>query len=391
VDPALTPADVEDAAARIAGAVAVTPCAFSQTLSEITGAEVWVKFENLQFTASFKERGALNRLLRMDAAERARGAVAASAGNHAQAVAYHAGRLGIPATIVMPATTPNVKVARTEHFGAAVVLHGSGYEDAAARALAIAETEHRVLVHPFDDPAVIAGQGTVALEMLDAVPDLDVIVVPVGGGGLAAGMAVAATARRGDIEVVGVRAADRPTIADGIAVESLGANTAPIVERLVVTTSVSDSRIEEAIGLFLEVEKTVAEGAGAAALAALLEDPDRFRGRRAGVVLSGGNLDMSVLSTVIVRLLARTGRLLHLRVEVDDMPGALGGLTTLLGDAGANIVDLVHHRDLPARLRRAVVDLTLVTRGAEHADQIVGRLEAAGIVTGREPGDSRHN
>ena len=373
--------DVEAAAARIQGSVIVTPTTFSRTLSDITGAQAWVKFENLQFTASFKERGALNRLLLLDDGERRRGVVAASAGNHAQAVAVHAGRLGVSAVIVMPEHTPNVKVSRTEALGATVQLFGATYEEAADRAALIARDEKRTLIHPFDDVAVMAGQGTVALEMLEAAPDLDCIVVPVGGGGLVSGIAVAANATKPGIEILGVRAAERPTIAEGIAVKEPGATARSVMGALVKEVlSVGEVSIEEAIGLYLEVEKTVAEGAGAAALAALLEHPDRFRGRPVGVVLSGGNLDMSVLSTVIVRLLARTGRLLRLRVELDDQPGELARLTALLGDQGANIVELVHRRDLPElRLRRAIVDLTVETRGAAHAQAIIEELEARGL------------
>jgi threonine dehydratase len=379
----VTVADIEAAAAAIADAVPATPTACSRTLSQVTGAEIWVKFENLQFTASFKERGALTKLLSLDAGERARGVVTASAGNHAQAVAYHAGRLGIPATIVMPSSTPHVKVARTEHLGATVTLHGVDYETSAAHAAQLADGG-LVSVPAFDDRAVIAGQGTLALEMLAAVPDLDVLVVPVGGGGLISGCAIAAKARRPDLEVVGVHIDMRETgatIADGIAVKRPGELTSVVIDELVdELVPVHESWLEQAIGLYLEVEKTVAEGAGAATLAALLEHPDRFRRRRVGLVLSGGNIDLRVLATVIVRTLARSGRLVRLRAEVDDVPGALGGLTTMIGAEGGNIVELAHRRDLPGLgLRRAEVVLTIETRDEAHVDALLEHLRAAGV------------
>jgi threonine dehydratase len=395
----VTVADVEAAAARIAGAVLETPTAPSRTLSALTGAEVFVKFENLQFTASFKERGARNKLLLLTAGERARGVVAASAGNHAQAVALHAGQLGIPATIVMPVGTPNTKVSRTEELGARVVVHGTGYDDAAAFAQRLAAEQGLVPIHAFDDPAVIAGQGTVALEMLEAVPTLEVLLVPVGGGGLLAGCAVAATSRRPGIEVVGVEAEafaamraalGKPvrvagegaaTIADGIAVKHPGAITREIVRALATdVVTVGEEAIEEAIGLYLEVEKTVAEGAGAATLAALLEDPARHAGRRVGLVLSGGNIDLRVLANVVIRALVRSGRLVHVRAEVPDVPGSLGLLTTIVGEEGGNILELWHRRDVPTlSLQTAAVHLTVETRDREHVASLLARLRAAGL------------
>lgn len=392
----VTAADVQTAAERIAGGVVQTPCSPSRTLSAITGAEVLVKFENMQFTASYKERGALNRLLLLDADERARGVIASSAGNHGQAIAYHASRLGVPATVVMPETTAFVKVERTTALGATVVQHGANVSDSAAHARELAERDGFVFVHPFDEPAVIAGQGTVALEMLAEHPDLEVIVVPVGGGGLLSGTALAAREVAPDVELVGVQSegcpsmvaalsgASRPrtceTVADGIQVPEAGKLTLKIVGALaddVIT--VSEAHIEEAISLYLEIEKTVAEGAGAASLAALLEHADRFRGRRVGIVLSGGNIDPGVLATVITRSLARTGRLTHFSVDLSDSPGALARLATVIGEHGANIVEIEHRRDLPSlQLRRARLEVTIETRNRAHVDEIVAALEAQG-------------
>jgi len=397
----VTAADVEAAAARIAGAVERTPSARSHTLGQLLGLDVIVKLESLQFTASFKERGALNKLLLLDEAERARGVVAMSAGNHAQAVARHAARLGIDATIVMPATTPFVKVHRTEVLGARVVLHGDGLVEATAEATRIQAEEGRVLVHPFDDPAVIAGQGTVALELLEDHPDLGAVVVPVGGGGLAAGVGVAMKASRPDVVVVGVQsdrfpsmvaalAGDEPecggsTVADGIAVPRAGAITAPLVAAHVdQLVTVADDRVEEAINLLLEVEKVVVEGAGAVALAALLDPaaPLRARldGRTVAVVVSGGNIDPRLLASVVLRGLVRSGRLARLHIEVTDAPGSLGQVTTVLGRAGANIVELLHDRlllDVPAR--SAEVEVVVETFDHAHLERVVDALAAAGF------------
>jgi len=393
----VTPADIEAARARIAGAVACTPLRLSRTLSEITGADVYLKFENFQYTASFKERGALNRLLQAEPGERARGVIAMSAGNHAQGVAYHAARLGIPATIVMPAFTPIVKVENTRKLGARVELFGSGVEEAADHARQIAAAENLLFVHPFDDPQVIAGQGTLALEMLDEVPELEVLVVPVGGGGLISGIAIAAKARKPAIEVVGVEAAlyptvwrlrrglpieaGGPTIAEGIAVKQPGKVTLPIIDALVDDVMLADeAALETAVLMLLEIEKTVAEGAGAAGLAALLTTADRFRGRKVGLVLSGGNIDSRLLSAVILRGLVRTERMVRFRVSLPDRPGSLTQVTALIARCGGNVVDVAHQRAF-ARLSVMLtdVDVTIETRNALHAQQIRNSLAAEGF------------
>ncbi|UCE88001.1 MAG: threonine ammonia-lyase, partial [Deltaproteobacteria bacterium] len=332
--------DIQAAAEAIAGSVVRTPCTRSRTLSEITGAQVILKFENHQFTASFKDRGALVKLLTLTPEERSAGVIAMSAGNHAQAVAYHAQRLGIPATIVMPRTTPNVKVERTRAFGAEVILHGAGLDAAREHAEALARQRKLVLVHPYDDEHIIAGQGTIALEMLDAFRDLETLVVPIGGGGLIAGVATAAKALRPEIEIVGVEAARFPamlqairgepiecgseTLAEGIAVVEPGRCTLPVIrERVDEILLVGEGDIEAAVLLLLEVEKTVVEGAGAAGLAALLQHRSRFAGRQVGLILSGGNIDLLALSSIIQRGLVRSGRLVRLHVGIPDVPGAL--------------------------------------------------------------------
>jgi threonine dehydratase len=392
----VTFADVTAAADRIAGAVERTPSTHSRTLSRVLGCTVVVKFENLQFIAAFKERGALNRLLRLTDAERSRGVVAMSAGNHAQAVAYHATRLGVSSTIVMPRGTPFVKVQRTQELGADVVVAGDDLADAEAEAMRLAEVEGRAYVHPFDDPDVIAGQGTVALEMLADDPDLDALVVPVGGGGLLAGMAVAARHLSPGIELVGVETerfasmaarlagtvprCGGPTIAEGIAVGEPGRLTGEIIEALadgVVT--VSEEHVEEAMNLLLEIEKVVSEGAGAAGVAALVAHPERFAGRKVGVVLTGGNVDPRLLASVIMRGLIRQGRLSRLHIEVPDVPGSMGNLTTVLGEVGANIVEILHQRmfvDLSAR--SAEIEVTVETLDLDHVDRVVAALEKAG-------------
>jgi threonine dehydratase len=393
----VTADDVAAAAARIRGAVVVTPCSPSQTLSDITGAEIVLKFESLQYTASFKERGARNFLLGLDPATRSKGVVAASAGNHAQGVAHHARLLGIAATIVMPDTTPFTKITRTETLGATVVLTGKTLTEATADARGRAERSGATFVPAFDDVAVIAGQGTVALEMLAARPDLEVIVVPIGGGGLIAGMAVALKDARPDIEIVGVQSeryaamvralgntADTPggtTVAEGIAVTEPGRMTSEIVAALVDdVVVVREETIEEAISLYLEIEKVVVEGAGAASLAAVLEHRARFAGRRVGVVVSGGNIDLRVLSSVILRALARSGRLVRLKLEIKDQPGMLAEVATIIGDAGGNIIDVSHHRDLPGvPLKDTVLEVSLETRDRAHADAIVGALHENGF------------
>lgn len=387
---------IRAAQARLDGAIERTPFTDSRTLSEITGAEVFVKFENLQFTASFKERGALNKLLDLDAAARRAGVIAISAGNHAQGVAYHAQRLGIPATIVMPANTPFVKVSHTEAFGARVVLTGETIAECRPEADRIAAAEGLTLIHPFDDPAIIAGQGTVALEMLETIGDLDILVVPVGGGGLIGGVATAAKALRPEVEIVGVEAAayasmadalagrqgrySGETVAEGIAVKTPGALTLKIARALVAEVLlVGEADLEAAINLYFTVEKTVAEGAGAASLAALLAHPERFRDRRVGLILSGGNIDSHLMATVIMRGLVRDGRIARIRVVAADVPGQLARVAQVIADAGGNIVEVDHQRLLAdVALKSADIDIMLEARDAHHLDRIIGDLEVAG-------------
>lgn len=393
---AVTFDDVEAAAAAIAGAVEHTPCAHSRTLSEITGADIVVKFENLQYTASFKERGALNKLHHLTPGERKAGVIAMSAGNHAQGVAYHARRLDIPATIVMPRHTPMTKVRLTGKLGARVLLEGNDLDGATAAARRIAGDEGLTFVHPYDDDHVIAGQGTVAREMLADFPDLDCLVIPVGGGGLISGMAVAAKAIKPDVEVVGVEAAEfpamqdalagrpsrggGPTIAEGIAVKTVGERTLAITRDLVDgMVSVSEREIERAITVYLEIEKTVAEGAGAAALAAVFANPDRFAGRRVGLVLSGGNIDLRLLASVIMRGLVRDGRIVSLRIELNDVPGALAAVAGVLGDADANIIEVHHQRTFSDNSAKATdIDVVAEMRDTDHAEEVLLRLEDAG-------------
>lgn len=394
--PPVTLQDVQRARALLGDDAEATPCVRSLVLSELTGADLSLKLENLQFTGSFKDRGALVRLSALSAAERARGVIAMSAGNHAQSVAYHARRLGIPAVIVMPAFTPNVKVQHTRDFGAEVVLFGDSVAESAARAQAIGAERGLVFVHPYDDPAVIAGQGTVALEMLEQVPGLEVLVVPIGGGGLIAGIATAAKALRPDIEVIGVETARYPsmlralegrpaqlgpyTIAEGIAVKQPGVNTLPVVQRLVDRILlVEEAEIEEAVLLLLEVEKTVAEGAGAVPLAAVRHHGELFKGRRVGLVVSGGNIDLPVLSSIIQRGLVRSARLIRLVLGVRDVPGELAKAAQLLGRLGGNIVQVQHQRiftELP--LQSIEIQFVLQTRGQEHVAEITAALTQAG-------------
>ena len=389
--------DIRAAADRIAGAVVRTPTLLSRTLSELTGASVHLKFENLQFTAAYKERGALNRLLLLDAATRRRGVIAASAGNHSQALAYHGRRLGIPVTIVMPKPTPTVKVMQTEGHGATVVLHGELFDEAYARACEMADELDLEFVHPFDDPVVIAGQGTVALEMLADAPDIDTLVVPIGGGGLISGMAVAAKALKPGIEVVGAQAELYPsmyahvagqempssgdTIAEGIAVKRPGTITRRIVAALVDEILLVPERdIETAVSLLVQIEKTVAEGAGATGLAALLKHPDRFRGRAVGLVVSGGNIDTRLLATVLLRDLARSGRMARLRIQLHDRPGALFAVVRLFEQQQVNIVEVYHQRvftDLPAK--DAFIDIECEARDAGHLDRLKAALSEAGF------------
>jgi threonine dehydratase len=399
VDLPVTLADVQAAAARIRGAVRLTPTTKSETLSAITGANVSLKFENLQFTGAFKERGARNLLAQLSAAEQAEGVVAASAGNHAQGVAYHAHLLGIAATIVMPADTPFTKVSNTAHHGAEVVLQGSGYAGAFAEAQRIADDTSATLVPAFDDARIIAGQGTIGLELLDQTDSgaLDAIVVPIGGGGLISGIAVAVKALRPDVRIVGVQAEGYagmmhalgqsppppggPTIAEGIAVTEPGVLTRRIVAELVDDiVVVSEQRVEEAIALGAEIEKTMLEGAGAAGLAALLEHPAQFRDQNVAVVLSGGNIDARTLASVLLRALARSGRLVRLRIELPDRPGVLASVAQIVGGLHANIVDVEHRRDLPGVALKSVrLDVSVETRDRAHADEIVCALEAGGF------------
>jgi len=371
--------DIRAAAARIAGAVERTPCLHSRTLSLLAGAEVFLKFENLQFTASFKERGALNKLLSLSEAERRRGVIAMSAGNHAQGVAYHAARLGVRAVIVMPKGTPNTKVKNTQVHGAEVVLQGETLAEAARHAHELASRESFIFIHPYDDPLVIAGQGTVALEMLEAVPDLDCLVVPVGGGGLISGMAVAAKALSPRIEVYGVRS--RATVAEGIAVDEIGSLAAPVVRSLVKEMLVvEEESIERAIVALIEIEKTVAEGAGAAGLAALLEHPARFAARRVGIPITGGNIDSRVLASVLMRGLVRDGRLTRLRVSMADVSGSLAKVAALIAEAGGNIVEVQHQRIFgTASVRSPEVEFLVETREREHTEALVALLEKSGV------------
>jgi threonine dehydratase len=394
---AITLDDVRAAALTIEGEVERTPTRLSRTLSDIAGCEIWLKFENLQFTASFKDRGALNKLKSLTAAERKQGVIAMSAGNHAQGVAYHAGRLGIPATIVMPEFTPFNKIKHTRGFGARVVLEGATLTESFVRAEKIAVEENLVFVHPYDDPKVIAGQGTVALEMLADAPDLDTLVVPIGGGGLISGICVTAKALKLGIEIFGVQARVFPsmfnaikgealpcsgqTMAEGIAVKAPGKLTTPIVRALVKDILlVGESEIEHAIASLLEIEKTLVEGAAAAGYAAVVANRDLFAGRKVGIVLSGGNIDMRLLSNVIVRELSRQGRIMSLVIEIVDMPGILARVSTLIGEAGGNILEVSHNRmmtDTSAKL--ADLGMTVEARDAEHAAEIRKTLEAAGF------------
>lgn len=386
--------DVVAAAARIGGEVVHTPTARSRTLGEITGADVFVKFENLQFTASYKERGALNRLLLLPAGTG--GVVTASAGNFGQGVAHHAGRLGLPATIVVPVTTPLLKIGRIELLGATVVRHGESFEEANRHAARLAVERDLVLLSPFDDADVVAGQGTVALELLDDVPDVEVLVIPTGGGGLLAGTVIAVAGSRPTVEVIGVQSERYPavhnaltgatlpvgggTIADGIAVADPGASTLDVLRRHRPSIElVAEEVIEEAIGLYLEVEKTVAEGAGAAPLAALLARPERYRGRCVGLVLSGGNIDLRQLASVTLRSLVRSGRLATVRIELVDRPGSLGDLTTAIGRLGGNIVEVTHQRlDLAVHARSTSVTVTIETAGRAHLERLLDELVRSG-------------
>ncbi len=393
---AITIEDVRAAQQRLAGQLAATPCLASRTLTEVTGAQIHIKFENLQFTASFKERGALNRLLQLGAAERRRGVCTVSAGNHGQAVAYHAQRLGIPAVIVMPRHTPFVKVQHTRAHGAEVVLHGETLADAFEHSQRILAERGLTFVHPYDDPKVMAGQGTIALEMLAAEPELEQLVVPIGGG-LISGIAVAARALAPKITLIGVQASSYPsmpaalagaealcqgsTIAEGIAVKQAGRHTREVVRALVDDiVLVDEHELERAIALLLNVEKTVAEGAGAAALAAVLAQPQRHRARRVGLILSGGNIDPRLLASVIMRELVREQRIVTLRIPIADQPGALSRVAHVIGEQGGNILDVSHRRlSINVPVKSAALELSFESRDAEHAENIVAAVRSAGF------------
>ena len=387
--------DIQEAAEAIRDGIVRTPCTRSRTLSKITGADLRLKFENHQFTASFKDRGALVKLLSLTPEERKAGVVAMSAGNHAQAVAYHAQKLEIPSTIVMPRPTPNIKVQSTRAFGAEVILHGQGLDEAAQLTRELVQEKGLILIHPYDDDKIIAGQGTIALEMLETCPDLEVLLVPVGGGGLIAGCAIAAKGIRPDIEVIGVQTerypamqqalqgvpieCGRTTIAEGIAVKEPGGRTLPLVEEFVdEIVLVEEGEIEKAVLLLLEVEKTVVEGAGAVGLTALLEHRARFQGRQAGLILSGGNIDLLVLSSIIQRGLARSGRLVRLRVGIPDIPGTLAEISRIFGEVNANIIEVRHQRAFTnLSLRVAEVEFVVQALGTDHVQDILDKLKSA--------------
>ena len=388
--------DIRAAADRLKGHIERTPCRHSRTLSEITGAQVWVKFENLQFTAAYKERGALNTLLQLSDNERGRGVIAASAGNHSQGLAYHAARLGIPVTIVMPRSTPFVKVQQTRGHGANVVLEGDNYDEASAVAMKLCNEQDLAFVHPFNDLQVMAGQGTVALEMFEDVPDLDVLPIPIGGGGLIAGCATVAKSLNPKVQVVGVEPAMYPsftakmrgvngtsggaTIAEGIAVKQVGdlsyAIARPLIDEVLL---IEEPYFERAVALYCNVEKTVVEGAGAASLAALLAYPGKFKGKKVGLIVTGGNIDTRLLASVLTRELVRDQRLVSLRIIGDDRPGLLATVSAVIGQMGANIIEVAHNRlalDVPAK--GAEFDIMIETRDAQHTQDIMDALREHG-------------
>ena len=398
-DPADLPVTLDDvraAHARISPSIVRTPTLFSQTLSKVTGANVWLKFENLQFTAAYKERGALNRLMLMGEAERQKGVIAASAGNHAQGLSYHATRLGIPSTIVMPNLTPTVKVTQTEAHGATVILHGETFDAAYAHARELEQARGLTFVHPFDEPDIVAGQGTVALEMLEDAPAIDTLAIPIGGGGLFSGCGIAARGLKPGIRLVGVQAELYPsmyatlkgldlacggdTLAEGIAVKEPGMLTRRMVAALAdEIVLVGERRLEESVSLLLQIEKTVVEGAGAAGLAALLTHPDHFRGRNVGIILCGGNIDTRLLANVLLRDLARSGRLARLRVRLQDRPGALFHVARIFDEQRVNIIEVYHQRvftTLPAK--GLITDIECETRDAAHLDRLIAALREGG-------------
>ncbi|MEQ1548547.1 MAG: threonine ammonia-lyase [Chakrabartia sp.] len=397
-DQELLPVTIDDVRAahdRVRGAVVRTPTLHSQTLSALTGAKVYLKFENLQFTAAYKERGALNTLLQLGDNARKNGVIAASAGNHAQGLAYHGKRLGVPVTIVMPTTTPTVKVMQTESHGATVVLHGETFDAAYAHACALEGERGLTFVHPFDHPHIIAGQGTVALEMLEDAPDIDTLAVPIGGGGLISGMATVAKALKPDIDVVGIQAELYPsmyakvngldmscagdTLAEGIAVKQPGVLTERFVRALVNDiVLVGERHLEEAVSLLLQIEKTVVEGAGAAGIAALLAHPERFKGKTVGIVLCGGNIDTRLLANVLLRDLARSGRLARIRIRLQDRPGALSNVFKIFAELNANVIEISHHRiftTLPAK--GLITDIECETRDQDHLNRLLAALTDA--------------
>jgi threonine dehydratase len=401
----VTLADIEAARRVIAGVVLRTPMLPAPKLSALTGADVYVKYENLQVTNSFKDRGSLVKLVSLSEGERRRGVITMSAGNHAQAVAYHAQRLGIPATIVMPVTTPFVKVAATRSCGAEVVLHGETVAEAQARCEQILADRGLVLVHPYDDARIIAGQGTIALEMIEDVPELETLVVPIGGGGLIAGNAIAARAKNPAIEIIGAEAAlypsiwnalhrdnrpiGGPTLAEGIAVKNVGKQSLPVIRELVADIIlVDEAHLERAVNVYLTLQKTMAEGAGAAGLGAMLAKPERFKGKKIGLILTGGSIDPRVLASIMVRELERDSRIVSFRLTIPDQPGVLGTIATRIGVLGANILEVDHRRlflDVPAK--GAKLDVTIETRDAAHAEEIMAAFAADGYSPVRiEPG-----
>jgi len=394
--PLPTAQDVAAAAMRIEGRVMRTPLVRAEKLCAITGADIWLKLENLQYTGAFKERGALNKLLQLTGAEKANGVITASAGNHAQGLAYHARALGIAATIVMPETTPDVKVRQTRVLGAEVVLAGDDFDAASARAFEMQASRNLVFVHPFDDPDVIAGQGVIALEMIEDGPSFDAMIVPIGGGGLISGMALAVKDKSPATQVIGVQAALFPsmanaidgkarktggsTLAEGIAVKQAGALTRQIVREHVDDIVLVEERVlERALSQIMSEQKLLVEGAGAASLAAMLDDPARFEGKTVGLVLGGGNIDERLLSMILMRDLARAGRLARLRVQLLDKPGQLVRVASIIAEQDGNVIDVGHHRtysDLPAKM--TCMDVTIDTQGQDHLNRIIARLKEAG-------------